>query len=101
MQADNTQASRMHIPALKDLKINGTSPFGSHADGVDERLAEARALLALLSGAHNVCEEVGPARADAFLELRSEIVGRALEGIGTLIALAQYHNDCAHAERRK
>lgn len=92
---------KSHIPALAELRINGVTPFHSHPDGVDERLAEAYAILTLLAGAHGVCEEVSEAQADAFDNIRHEIVGRALTGVSTLIALAQYHSDCARAERRK
>lgn len=87
------------LPKLAAVRINGVAPFLSASDGASERLAEAYALLSLLKGAHEVCEEVGPLHADAFATIRHEIQGRALEGIGTLIALAQYHLDCADAER--
>ena len=101
------------LPALSDLKINGATPFWSHRDGASARLAEAYALLTMLRGAHDVCEEVseqmkvekigdqwvsGPDYADAFKNIRHEIQGRALEGVATLIALAQYQADCFEVE---
>lgn len=64
-------------------------------------LAEAYALLTMLRSAHDVCEVAGPDVSDAFDNVRHEIQGRALEGIGTLIALAQYHLDCADSDRRQ
>lgn len=100
MQIDIIETPEAHIPELAKLKINGVSPFNSNRDGVEQRLAEAHALLTLLSGAHNVCEEAGPELADGFDNLRHEISARALEGIGSLIALAQYHHECACAEDR-
>ena len=45
------------IPALTDLKINGVSPFWSHRDGVDERLAEAHAILTMLADRHDMIGE--------------------------------------------
>jgi hypothetical protein len=89
------------IPSLSALTINGATPFWSHGDGAQQRLSEAYAILTLLRGAHNVCEEAGDSAADAFANIRHEIKGCALEGIGTLIALAQYHLDCADAERKQ
>ena len=87
------------LPKLSAVRINGVSPFYSARDGASDRLAEAFALLTVLKGAHDVCEEAGEDAADAFATIRHEIHGRALEGIGTLIALAQYHLDCANAAR--
>lgn len=89
------------IPSLSALKINGTTPFWSHGDGAYQRLSEAHAILTLLRGAHNVCEDAGETVADAFANIRHEIKGCALEGIGTLIALVQYHLDCVGAERKQ
>lgn len=91
---------KVQHPPLCDLKINGVRPFYSHG-GASERLAEAYRLLTMLRSAHDVCEAAEPAIADAFDNVRHEIQGRALEGIGTLIALAQYHLDCADSDRRQ
>jgi len=92
---------KIQYPPIDGVKINGASPFWSHGDGASERLSEAYALLTMLRGAHDVCEAVQPEFADAFDNVRHEIQGKALEGIATLIALAQYHLDCAGAEREQ
>lgn len=88
------------MPDLTDTRINGISPFNSPSDDVSQRLAEAYALLTLLEGAHDVCDGISDEAADAFDNIRHEISARALDGIKTLIALAQYHQDCSYVQRR-
>lgn len=84
---------------LSQFTINGTTPFWSPADSADQCLAQAKALLTLLAGAHNVCEEITTEQTDAFDNLRHEISANALDGIGSLIALAMYQLDAAHKQR--
>lgn len=88
------------IPTLKNLRINGVSPFGSSGDGVDERLEEAHALLLVIAAGFDADEECGRIGIESSLtNLRSGIVSKALGGLATLLALAQHHNDAATAER--
>lgn len=81
--------------AMTSFRINGTTPFHSPGDNADEALAQAHALLTLLAGAHNVCDAVTDAEADAYDNIRNEITARALDGIGTLIAFAMHNHDIA------
>jgi len=80
---------------LRTFAINGATPFWSHADGVHERLAEASALLTILaSGYRNAEEYKGTSEPEIEISLTTmnhAIVASALEGIATLINLAQYH----------
>lgn len=84
---------------LSQFDINGTNPFWSPADSADECLSQASALLTLLAGAHEVCEQTTADEADAFVNIRHHITGRALSGIGSLIALAMHQQDVAREER--
>jgi hypothetical protein len=85
---------------LTKFSINGVTPFHSPGDTGDSCLGEAYALLQLLAGAHQTCEEAGTEAADSFDNIRHEITGRALDGIGTLIALGLSQYD-AHRENMK
>ncbi|MEN8859010.1 hypothetical protein [Qipengyuania flava] len=85
---------------LTQFSINGVTPFYSPGDTGDSCLAEAYALLQLLAGAHQTCEEAGADAADSFNNIRHEITGRALDGIGTLIALGLSQYD-AHRRGTK
>lgn len=82
------------IPALTDLKINGVSPFWSHRDGVDERLAEAHAILTMLADRHDMIGEDAEGG-----DIRHAIQSQALAGVKSLLALAVYHSDCVDARR--
>ncbi|PIW55241.1 MAG: hypothetical protein COW16_07140 [Sphingomonadales bacterium CG12_big_fil_rev_8_21_14_0_65_65_10] len=84
---------------LAQFEINGTNPFWSPADSADECLSQASALITLLAGAHEVCEQVSADEADAFVNIRHHITGRALSGIGSLIALALHQQDVAREDR--
>lgn len=84
---------------LSQFKLNGTTPFWSAADSADQCLNEAHALLTLLAGAHDVCEEITTEQGDAFDNLRHGIKSQALDGIAKLIAIAQYQSEVAHDER--
>lgn len=93
---------------LEQFKINGTTPFHSPGDTVDEALGQAHALLTLLSGAESVCDVVTYEQGDAYESLRNGIQARALDGIGTLVAFAQFNLDVTRengptraAERRQ
>lgn len=85
---------------LAQFQINGTNPFWSPADSADECLSQAKALLTLLAGAHEVCEQITPDQTDAFDNIRHAITARAFDGIGSLIALALHQQDVAREERR-
>lgn len=103
LQADSAHDNSVApLPKLNELRINGTAPFGiSYADSADQRLAEAHAILLVFVSAHDCAEEAGNDAADSFHNLRHAITARALEGVATLIALAQHCEDCAQAERRQ
>lgn len=85
-------------PTLEGFKITGVTPFWSPADAHDEELAQAHALLLALSAGYESCAESGQVGL-AFDTLTYPLKARALEGIATLIALAQHHSDAAHAAR--
>lgn len=83
---------------LLTLHINGTTPFLSHGDCLNDRLAEASALLTVMSSAFEVADEGigtpgGDAIVDSIATLRHGIYARAFEGIQTLVHLALYHAD--------
>lgn len=82
-------------PTLEGLKITGVTPFWSPADARDEELAQAHALLLALSAGYETCAESGQG-GPAFDTLTYPLKARALDGIATLIALAQHHSDAAH-----
>lgn len=84
------------IPALKDVMINGMSPFWSDRDAADERIEEAHALLVTLAGAFLSADRSGADTSD-IIEQRGEITGRALEGIASLIARSAHHRSAARA----
>lgn len=95
MKTTSTTAPSAHpLPELTKLKINGVSPFWSHADGVTERLCEAWAILTMLADRHDVIGEDAESG-----DIRHEVQSRALEGVKTLLALAVYHSDCTSSER--
>lgn len=95
-----TMTTHTHYPPrLEAFSINGARPFWSPADAADQQLGQAHALLTLLSGAHDVCEVAGTDNSDAFDNIRHEITSAALDGVATLIALAQFQLDAASAER--
>ena len=82
---------------LKDilnLRVNGTTPFLSHGDGVNDRLREARALLLLLESAFRTAHDArNIVEVDTINNLNPVIVADAIEGIATLLALGQFHED--------
>ena len=86
-----------YTPSLEAFKINGVSPFWSPADAADEHMAQAHALLTLLAGAHGVCDQIDTDSADPFDNIRHGITARALDGIASLVAIAQYQTDVATA----
>lgn len=85
---------------IEGFRINGVSPFWSPADAADAQLEQAHALLTLLSGAHRVCDDITSDQADQFDNLRHGITASALDGIATLIALAQFQTDEARRTRQ-
>lgn len=85
-------------PTLTDFKLNGTAPFWSHANSADQRIEEAHAILLTLSGAFASADD---AKEGTPGEVRPAIVAQALQGIATLIALAQHHADVHAFETRR
>jgi hypothetical protein len=101
LQAESTRdKSAVNLPPLTQLRINGVTPFTTNRDAQDGLIAEAHALLMLLAGVYDCAEDAGAVAADAFLSTRPGITARALEGIASLIALAQHFEDCEQAERQ-
>jgi len=90
--------------SLKALSINGMTPFSSHTEGVNERLREAHALLTILASTYGNADEY---RDQPYIEIslttmNNSIVQSALDGVATLIALAQHHYDhVAKVDREK
>lgn len=84
-----------YTPTLEAFKINGVSPFWSPADASDECLAQAHAITLCLSAAHDSCEDGN----DTFDTLTPKLKARALDGVATLLALAQHQADEATACR--
>lgn len=80
---------------LHKLTVNAANPFYSHRDGIGERLSEASALLTILASCHrdaHAYRNVSEVQVEISLtSMNDEIVASALEGVGTLIALAQHH----------
>ncbi len=86
---------------IEGFRINGITPFWSPADAADQQLAQAHALLTLLSGAHSVCDGITSDQADHFENVRHGVTASALEGIASLIALAQFQIDEARNSRHR
>ena len=79
---------------LLALRINGTTPFLSHGDGLADRIREASGLVRVLESAFRTARDArNHPEVDTINSLNPEIVADALEGISTLLALAQHHND--------
>lgn len=97
MNTPTTGAPSAHpLPDLIRLSINGVTPFWSHPNGLDERLAEAHAILTMLADRHDLIgEDVEQG------DIRHEIQARAMEGVKTILALAMHHSDCAAVEHRR
>lgn len=80
-----------------DLRINGTTPFLTHRDSLNDRLGEASALLTVVETALHAADEAvskgHESIVDGIVSLRSGIYARAFEGIKTLVNLAQFHAD--------
>jgi len=84
-----TAASR---DSLFDLRINGTTPFLSHGDSITDRIREARGLVGVLESAFRTARDArNHPEVDTINNLNPEIVADALDGIATLLALAQHH----------
>jgi hypothetical protein len=84
---------------LTNFEINGITPFHSPADNAEEALAQAHAILTTLAGAEQVCDRITEDEADGYDNIRHAITGRALEGIATLIAFAQFNLNTARRVR--
>ena len=80
-------------PSLEALRMNGMSPFWSQADCASTQLNEAHALLTVMASAFN---ESGTEGVNA---MNHAIIAAALDGIASLVALAQHHADCTQAQR--
>lgn len=85
-----TAPERDQAPCIRDFKLNGTSPFRNHANSADQRIEEAHALLLTLSAAFASADD---AKERTPGEVRPTIVAQALQGVATLVALAQHHTD--------
>lgn len=85
----------MTTPTLEAFKINGVTPFWSAGDAHDECLAQAHAITLCLSAAHDSSEDGN----DTFDTLTHTLKARALNGVATLLAMAQHQADEALASR--
>lgn len=81
--------------SLKALSINGMTPFHSHTEGVNERLREAHALLAILASTYGNADEYSnhPQVEISLATMNFSFAQSALDGVATLLALAQHHYD--------
>ena len=80
------------------LHMNGTTPFLSHPDGINDRLREARAMVIVLEQAFRTAgEAAGHEGIDTIATLNPTIVADALEGVASLLALGQFHHDHGRA----
>ncbi|WP_298169336.1 hypothetical protein [Novosphingobium sp.] len=92
----HTEASASNCtPSAADLlalRMNGTIPFLTHGDGLDDALKQARAMIIVLESAFRTASDADHLpEVDTINCLNPSIVADALEGTATLIALAQYH----------
>jgi hypothetical protein len=85
---------------LENFKINDVTSFWSPGDTVIECLDQAHALLLMLAAGEFVSDEAPPG-ADQLSSINERIRGRALEGIATLIAFAQFNNELFAEMRRR
>ena len=94
-------AASNHAPAASDflgLRMNDTIPFLSHGDGLNEALKQSRAIVMVLASAFRTAREASDfPEVDTIKNLNPIIVSNALEGVATLIALAQHHYDQVRA----
>lgn len=100
--ADSAHRNPMRTPNILDLKINGCTPFLSHGDAASERLADAYAILAVMSQAFEGAHEaacLGDKR-ETIDNMSYNLVARALDGVASLVAYAQHHIDASEKEAR-
>jgi hypothetical protein len=80
--------------SILDLRMNDTTPFITHRDGINDRLREARGLLLVLEAAFRTARDVPQhCAAETIQSLNPEIVADAIEGVSTLLALGQHHEN--------
>lgn len=96
VQADSAGRNPVSAPNILELKINGSTPFLSHADAANDRLADAHAILLVMSQAFEGAHEAGflSETRETIDHLSQRIVARALDAVSNLVAYAQYHIDC-------
>ena len=85
---------------LFDHKINGMTPFLSHRDCVYDRLSEAHALLLIFQDVYRYASS-DPTADGSINTLNNDIKADAMQAIGTLVALAQFHLLEEHQSRAK
>lgn len=79
---------------MNRFAINYMKPFCDHREGTRERLEEAHALLAVFAEAFKDTDDGKVIKEDGGVtSLRPMILGRALEGIQTLVALSLYQQE--------
>lgn len=79
---------------MNRFAINHMKPFCDHSDGQRERLEEAHALLGMIAEAFIDSDDGKSPESEAGpTAMRNAIIGRALEGIQTLVALSLYQQE--------
>ncbi|WP_298196577.1 hypothetical protein [Novosphingobium sp.] len=87
--------------ALLELSINGTAPFLSHRDALGDHIRQAHALALVFESAFRTASELQEKHpghtVDTIEGLNPTIIGDALQGLQTLLAMAQFHADQGRA----
>lgn len=78
-------------PNLLAVRMNGTAPFLSYPDVAEDCMKQAHAMLLALSNAYEgAADAMHTGVGDSILLLNPQIIANTLEGIASLIALAQF-----------
>lgn len=89
---------------LTELRISGMWPFATYADTVDNSLSQAHAMLALIEAGfraeHDLQHIPAGENIEVFRTLNHTIMADALDGVQSLVALAQYCREMDASERR-
>jgi len=89
---------------LTDLRMGGVTPFVSYGDVVNDSLRQSRAILVMLEYGYRAETELQRIpqgeEIEVFRTLNPAIVADAIEGVGALLALAQFCRETEAEQRR-
>lgn len=102
VRADPADHNPASAPNILNLKLNSVTPFLSHRDAVNDRLADAHAILLVMSAAYQDAQEgIGDeCPRESIATVSPGLIAKALDAVSNTIAYAQYHLDAASKERR-